>query len=147
MNTENLHQIVYLSRATVAFTREELVAVSERSVTNNRSSEVGGALLYGHGMFLQALEGSREAVEVVLARIARDQRHTGIVRLVDHPISHRAFRTWAMTLIDLGSSATWTAEHQEIVERMAGVASVAPPGSGAHTLVGMFTKHVGRLAA
>jgi hypothetical protein len=147
MSLETIRQYVYLSRALEAFPPEKLERLAIRSEERNRDGDVGGALLFGRGLFLQALEGAPEAVDAVLERIKLDPRHTSIRMLVDHEVDRRSFRKWAMTPISLDSHSEWTPEHARAVEQMAGVARVAKPGSAAHSLIGSFTKHVQRLVA
>jgi hypothetical protein len=147
MHSESIRQYVYLSRALVPFTPEQLETLASLSAARNRGGDIGGTLLFGRGFFLQALEGAPEEIDSVLERIRRDPRHTNLEMLVDHTVSRRSFRTWTMTPVALDSSAVWTNEHAAIVEQMAAVARVAKPGSAAHSLIGSFIKHVRRLAA
>ncbi len=147
MMHENLRQLVYVSRALRLFTAEDLITLARQSEQRNRESDVAGALLYGRGLFLQALEGEHDAVDEVRSRIHRDPRHSNVQTLVDHTVKGRAFQRWAMTPVVLDDQLTWTDEHLAAVQRMASVATVIPPGLAAHTLIGSFTKHITRLAA
>jgi len=145
--SDKLRQLVYVSRATRIFSGDELVLLAAAAANRNRESDVGGALLYGRGLFLQALEGEPAGVEEVFTRIKRDTRHAAVQVLADHFIETRAFARWAMTPVTLDNQPNWTDEHMATVQRMMGVASVVRPGLAAHTLIGTFTKHTPRLAA
>ncbi len=147
MDAENLRQLVYVSRARQIFTQGDLEQLARRAEEWNQGVDVGGALLYGRGLFLQALEGPSDSIDQVFARISKDPRHTEVERLIDHSVKFRWFRNWAMTTIALDHQLSWTDEHLEAVRRISGVASVVPPGTAAHTLLGSFTKHVQRLNA
>jgi hypothetical protein len=147
MTHEVIRQLVYISRAMIPFSLEDLQMLSTRAEARNKSADIGGALLYGSGLFLQALEGETDGVDEVLGRIRLDPRHREVQILVDHQVKARSFRKWAMTPIALDGKIGWTAEHVAAVERMAGVATVAPPGSAAHSLIGSFTKQIPRLCA
>ena len=50
---------------------------------------------------MQALEGPEAAVRATVARIERDRRHAGIIRLWDGPIEARVFGEWEMGFDDL----------------------------------------------
>jgi len=147
MDSENLRQLVYVSRARRIFTLGDLQDLARRAEERNQASDVGGALLYGRGLFLQALEGPSASIDGVFARISLDPRHTEVERLIDHSVKFRWFRNWAMTPIALDHQLAWTDEHIQAVRRISGVASVVPPGTAPHTLLGSFTKHVQRLNA
>ena len=53
-------------------------------------------LLYDGHRFLQALEGSPQAVAAVYARVKLDPRHRAVVQLSRREIDMRAFGDWAM---------------------------------------------------
>lgn len=145
VETPALRQLVYLSRATRAFSSDELIELSESAATNNRSFDIGGALLFGMGMFMQVLEGEHDAVETVSQKIFVDPRHTEVGVVIDHQVPRRQFRNWAMTLVALDIAQNWTQEHQQMLGGMTSIASFVPKDSGAHVLMGMFAKRVGTI--
>jgi hypothetical protein len=57
---------------------------------------VTGALIFTGVHFAQVLEGSAPAVEILIRRIASDERHTHFDVLQDTEIDRRHFRTWSM---------------------------------------------------
>ena len=64
---------------------------------NNRRRDITGLLVYGGGMFLQWLEGPRQAVEALMAVIRNDPRHETIVRLqVLDGLKERLYPSWSM---------------------------------------------------
>lgn len=73
----------------------ELLAQCRR---NNAALGLTGMLLYSDGNFMQALEGEEEAVDALLAKIAKDRRHTGMRVLWRRPIAQRLFDGWSMAL-------------------------------------------------
>jgi Sensors of blue-light using FAD len=62
---------------------------------------VTGMLLYKDGNFMQFLEGEKENVISVHARISKDPRHTGFT-LLQQEESAREFTDWAMGFKKLG---------------------------------------------
>jgi hypothetical protein len=79
--------------------QEALLEVLRESQVNNRRQDLTGILLYAHERFFQVLEGPREVVKATAARIARDERHTGMQVLLEEPIRAREYGQWAMGFV------------------------------------------------
>jgi hypothetical protein len=58
-------------------------------------------LLYKGGNFMQALEGSAEAVRGLYLTISRDPRHRSPTLLIDYPTKERQFADWTMGFTNL----------------------------------------------
>ena len=67
----------------------------------NPTAGITGILCYGGGIFLQALEGGREAVNTLYGHIIKDKRHRDVVLLVYEEISERRFGGWTMGQVNL----------------------------------------------
>jgi hypothetical protein len=91
-----LRQIVYISSATQQFTAEALEELLARARANNERSGITGILLYHDRSFLQIIEGTRDDVDRLMARIGRDPSHTSLRIVQDESISDRDFKSWAM---------------------------------------------------
>jgi len=65
----SLHQIMYISSVTGTVTPQECAAIARASAVSNRRDNVTGLLLFNSRRFLQVLEGPKEAVERIFARI------------------------------------------------------------------------------
>ena len=72
----------------------------------NTRDGISGALVCRHDIYVQLLEGSKEAVHAAYMRISRDDRHVGVKKLVSRPITERFFGEWAM-LHDPAISLIW----------------------------------------
>lgn len=96
-----LVQVIYASSATELFEKDELIALLETSRANNHAVDVTGILLYKDGNFLQVLEGPEPAVDTLLARIAKDQRHKRVMVFFRQTIENRDFPHWSMAFRDL----------------------------------------------
>lgn len=96
-----LVQVIYASSATEIFEKDELIALLETSRANNHAVDVTGILLYKDGNFLQVLEGPEPAVDTLLARIAKDQRHKRVMVFFRQTIENRDFPNWSMAFRDL----------------------------------------------
>lgn len=120
--------IVYVSAARHAFTPAELEALLEKSRANNRRDGVSGVLLYRDGDFLQVLEGPEAAVRRTYERIARDQRHGGVIVLDESEISQRNFGDWSMGFRRV-NAAERPAGFVDFFDRRADLSAVVNPGA------------------
>jgi hypothetical protein len=96
-----LVRLIYASRAVAGIDQEELVAILRKSKANNPQHGITGVLCLSGGIFLQALEGGRGAVNRLYNRIAADRRHTQIELLSYAEIGERRFAGWAMGQVDM----------------------------------------------
>lgn len=111
-------QVVYLSHATRPVSAEELDGILRVSRRNNGRVGITGALLYAGGRFLQILEGSVNAVDAVLARIERDERHRDVRYLTRGVVTGRAFPTWSMGIVTPDARVRDAAGYQFLAEPM-----------------------------
>ncbi len=91
-----LRQVVYISSATQHFSAEALEELLARARANNERSGITGILLYHDLSFLQIIEGTRDDVDRLLARIKRDPSHSSMRIVQDERVSERDFKSWAM---------------------------------------------------
>jgi hypothetical protein len=91
-----LVRLVYASRAVAAVDQEELVAILRKCKAHNPKLGITGVLCFSEGIFLQALEGGRSAVNQLYNRIASDSRHTQVELLHYEEIGERRFAGWSM---------------------------------------------------
>lgn len=90
------HQLVYASAASVEFTDAQLLELLEVARANNTQLDVTGMLLFAEGSFLQVLEGEREVVERLFAKIECDPRHENTRVLLRAAVEERVFGDWSM---------------------------------------------------
>ena len=91
-----LRQVVYISSATQHFSAEALEELLARARANNERHGITGILLYHDLSFLQIVEGTRDDIDRLMARIKRDPSHTSLRIVQDESISERDFKSWAM---------------------------------------------------
>jgi hypothetical protein len=98
-----LVRLLYASRAIDGIDEALLRSILEQSRANNLEHGITGILctyLEG-GVFLQALEGGREAVNRLYGNIVRDPRHHEVTLLDFAEIEERRFAGWRMGSVDL----------------------------------------------
>lgn len=96
-----LVRLMYASRAATSVNQDELVAILKKSKVNNPGWGVTGVLCFSGSIFLQVLEGGRNAVSALYNRIAADPRHAEVVLLSYEEINERRFAGWSMGQVHL----------------------------------------------
>ena len=86
-----LVRLLYASRAQGELTAEFIDAVLASSRRNNGGLGVTGLLCHSGEIFMQVLEGGREAVNQLYRRICSDPRHTDVILLHYEEITERRF--------------------------------------------------------
>ncbi|KTT21455.1 BLUF domain-containing protein [Pseudacidovorax intermedius] len=108
-----LVRLLYASRA-VDVSPAALESILSTGRSHNTGSGITGILCYGGGMFLQALEGGRMAVNNLYGHILRDPRHKDVVLLHYEEILERRFGGWTMGQVNLNKlNATTVLKYSE----------------------------------
>ena len=89
-------QLAYVSSTTGLLTVEEIARILVVSRENNSRQGITGLLVYKGGNVLQVLEGERDAVLSLYAKIRNDTRHDGVITLYTREIAGREFPQWSM---------------------------------------------------
>jgi hypothetical protein len=76
-------------------------AILRESRARNPELGITGVLCHDGNVFIQALEGGRNAVSQLYNRIAADPRHRDVVILRYEDITERCFAGWTMGLVSL----------------------------------------------
>jgi hypothetical protein len=100
-----LVRLLYASRVKDA-SPEAIDNILSQSRTHNPSSGITGILCYGGGIFLQAIEGGRSAVNQLYGQIQQDPRHEQVELLYYEEISERRFAGWTMGQVNLSKLNT-----------------------------------------
>ena len=95
-----LVRLLYASRAADPQNAQATEAILATSRSHNPASGITGILCYGGGIFLQALEGGRTAVNELYKHILNDSRHKDVILLSYEEISERKFGGWTMGLVN-----------------------------------------------
>lgn len=101
-----LVRLLYASRAANPADAAATDAILAQSRSHNPSCGITGILCYGGGIFLQALEGGRMAVNELYAHILKDPRHKDVILLSYEEISERSFGGWTMGLVNIAKLNT-----------------------------------------
>ena len=95
-----LVRLLYASRAVDA-SPAAIEAILTSARQHNHESGITGILVYGGGVFMQCLEGGRQAVNDLYGTIQRDARHKDVELLAFEEICERRFGGWTMGQVNL----------------------------------------------
>ena len=95
-----LVRLLYASRA-VNPDAQAIEEILSKSREGNPGSGITGILCYGGGIFLQAIEGGRNAVNELYGHIQRDKRHKDVILLHYEEIEERRFGSWTMGQVNM----------------------------------------------
>lgn len=105
MESLQLFQLIYISRAVSFLTTDDLHALLNQAREKNALYSLTGLLLYKDLSFIQVLEGTEASIRQVFSSIQKDSRHFRVKVLVDcEPIEERAFPEWLMGFQQLDDS-------------------------------------------
>lgn len=96
-----LVRLLYASRAAQHLSTETVEAILAQSRAHNPEHGVTGILCYSGDIFMQVLEGGRDAVCELYNTIARDERHLNVRLLSYEEICERRFASWTMGQVNL----------------------------------------------
>ena len=92
-----LYNVVYCSRASAEMNGDAVARIVATAQRHNADQHITGMLVYGSGVFFQWLEGPRDNVLRLMARLQTDPRHHHMVELTAaEEVRERMFPTWDM---------------------------------------------------
>jgi hypothetical protein len=95
-----LIHLLYMSTATAPLDASGLGLLIDRAREFNAAHDVTGILLRCNTHYFQVLEGERQEVDGLYARIERDARHTRVTLLTYGPLARREYEGWSMSLAE-----------------------------------------------
>ena len=122
-------QLIYTSQP-FGYDDLSLTSILSKARRNNARDGITGCLVCREDLFLQLLEGPRDAVIATYERILRDDRHANIITLRSGDIESRLFPDWTMRHVP-ARSWMWT---------MAEVARGAVEKSSTQEIIGVFER-------
>ena len=96
-----LVRLMYASRAAAPLNDADLGAILKTSREHNPAEGITGLLCYSEGVFVQVLEGGRDAVNARYKHIVQDPRHRDVILLAYQEIAERDFPGWTMGQVNL----------------------------------------------
>ena len=97
-----LVRLLYASHAVDAISCAAVQEIMQQSHAHNPQNGITGILCHSDKFFMQVLEGGRDAINALYAKILRDPRHTDVVLLHYEEICERRYAGWTMGQANLG---------------------------------------------
>lgn len=94
-----LIQLIYASTATEPVTQEMVEAIMKVARVRNDLRDLTGVLVFDHQHFLQVLEGDRQSVNQLLAKLMSDPRHRNVTLIACREIQNRSYAAWSMGFV------------------------------------------------
>lgn len=91
-----LVRLLYASRTVDGNLNEVIQSIMQQSREHNPQHGITGILCHSDHVFMQVLEGGREAINALYGHILRDPRHTDVVLLDYEEITERRYACWTM---------------------------------------------------
>ena len=113
-----MKRVRYISRFASGLSPQDIDQIVETSQANNPDRNVTGMLMASGDLFYQLLEGPKDQIDTLYARIYEDPRHEQIV-LLESEVGNfeRICPDWAMQKIDLSlKSSAETAPISALLE-------------------------------
>jgi hypothetical protein len=96
----DIDQILYCSLLNEPMDEAAIGALTQSAANLNRMDHITGMLMHADGVFVQLIEGPRQAVNHLWARLLRDKRHRGIVQLYHRrEVEMRVCSDWNMKYV------------------------------------------------
>jgi Sensors of blue-light using FAD len=96
----DIDQLMYCSLAADNLSPADVQAIVEQAQAANRAAEITGMLMVHEGIFVQWIEGPRQAVLALWQKLLSDPRHRCVVKLLaNKDLQHRSFADWSMKLV------------------------------------------------
>ncbi|MFY7867155.1 BLUF domain-containing protein [Roseateles sp.] len=96
-----LVRLMYASRANQAMSDQDLSLILKQSREHNPAEGITGLLCYTDGIFMQVLEGGRDAINARYKQILSDARHHDVILLSYEEVGERQFAGWSMGQVNL----------------------------------------------
>jgi len=111
---KTLLRLIYTSRSNVQLDEAGLASLLEQSRSNNYDSGITGVLSFGHGFFLQVLEGPERELISRYSKIIADPRHRDCEILEVSLTQDRLFPNWTMGFV--GEFKRGAAHYNELLD-------------------------------
>lgn len=101
-----LKTLTYTSRARLDMSDGDLGDIHRSALNVNALDGVTGILMFDGIRFLQLVEGAEDAVDHLVDRLRRDNRHSDFEVRDERFVQTRSFPDWSMNLVRISSGFT-----------------------------------------
>ena len=91
-----MHLIIYISDYLGSNIAKDCGDILRVSSFKNPMNRITGVLFYHNRKFMQVIEGKKEDVKRLIAKIMIDKRHCNMTIMIDQSITERSYSGWNM---------------------------------------------------
>jgi hypothetical protein len=96
---QSLKSLTYTSRAQLDLSADDILEIRATAIRLNALDGISGILIFDGTRFLQVIEGSEGAIDNLVQRLQRDDRHLAFEIRDERTVAERSFPDWSMELI------------------------------------------------
>ena len=122
-----MYTLTYESVATKTLKSFEMEELLEKARENNMRDDITGCLIYYKGGFVQLLEGDKEKIEALYAKIEIDPRHKNVTIFSEDEISKRTFPNWGMAYYPINENNTNQYEYEQFKRNLILLSDLVEP--------------------
>lgn len=99
-----MYELLYCSLAKPDLTAGDISDILRVSQKWNLQNDITGCLLYFDKQFIQIIEGEKQTIKSLFAKIEKDVRHKNATVLAENEKEDRFFNHWSMAFKELSLS-------------------------------------------
>ena len=99
----DLKSLTYTSLARLDLTADDIAAIHRTARERNALDGITGLLIFNGTHFLQVIEGAPSAIDDLVSRLKRDDRHHQLDVRDQRTMPERQFPDWTMELVRVSS--------------------------------------------
>lgn len=122
-----MYTLTYESVATETLKGFEMEELLQKARENNMRDDITGCLIYYKGGFVQLLEGDKEKIEALYAKIEIDPRHKNVTIFSEDEISKRTFPNWGMAYYPINENNTNQYEYEQFKRNLILLSDLVEP--------------------
>ena len=88
--------IIYVSSLNRNLDIGDLKEFSASFQYENKKRDVSGVLVFSQGVVMQYIEGSEKDIDALYKNIAKDVRHSSVIKIGEGYIKNKIFKSWNM---------------------------------------------------
>lgn len=98
--------ISYVSTATPNLSDAEIQELMDFVKIHNNANQITGVLMYSDGNFFQVLEGEKNVIQELFAKIKKDPRHYDVIQIISNQIAERNFSEYHSSFTTIKDSTS-----------------------------------------
>jgi len=99
-----IFRLIYTSMASASIKEPNIQDILKAARANNPNVDLTGVLLFHDDTFLQVLEGPKNAVLALVAKIETDPRNHGLIEIFREESEARIFPDWSMAYVPIDTA-------------------------------------------